>query len=145
MTQSSSRGTPTSARPTWCTASSSPALTRPKTSRRQWEWSSHQRWSACRMAAASRRRSGTQVHLPLFSRPGAVSFYHRRVRHTSKRHYRKALGALVVYDITKYESFENVRKWIEGIREHASPYVVIVIVGNKLDLRKNSEQAVSAT
>jgi GTPase SAR1 family protein len=55
------------------------------------------------------------------------------------------LGALVVYDITKYESFENVRKWIEGIREHASPYVVIVIVGNKLDLRKNSEQAVSAT
>lgn len=97
------------------------------------------------MAAASRRRSGTQVHLPLFSWPRTVSFYHRRVRHTSKRHYRKALGALVVYDITKYESFENVRKWIEGIREHASPYVVIVIVGNKLDLRKNSEQAVSAT
>jgi GTPase SAR1 family protein len=37
-----------------------------------------------------------------------------------------------------------VKKWIEGIREHASPYVVIVIVGNKLDLRKNSEQAVTA-
>lgn len=51
----------------------------------------------------------------------------------------------MVYDITKYESFENVKKWIEGIREHASPYVVIVVVGNKLDLRKNSEQAVSAS
>lgn len=36
------------------------------------------------------------------------------------------------------------KKWIEGIREHASPYVVIVIVGNKLDLRKTSEQAVTA-
>lgn len=51
----------------------------------------------------------------------------------------------MVYDITKHESFENVKKWIEGIREHASPYVVIVVVGNKLDLRKNSEQAVSAS
>lgn len=49
----------------------------------------------------------------------------------------------MVYDLTKYESFENVKKWIEGIREHASPNVVIVIVGNKLDLRKNSEQAVT--
>lgn len=44
----------------------------------------------------------------------------------------------MVYDLTKYESFENAKKWIEGIREHASPNVVIVIVGNKLDLRKNS-------
>ncbi len=36
------------------------------------------------------------------------------------------------------------QKWIEGIREHASPNVVIVVVGNKLDLRKNSELAVSS-
>jgi GTPase SAR1 family protein len=49
----------------------------------------------------------------------------------------------VVYDITKYESFESVKKWIEGIREHASPNVVIVIVGNKLDLKKNYEQVVT--
>ena len=48
----------------------------------------------------------------------------------------------MVYDITKYESFENVKRWIEGIKEHASPNVVIVIVGNKLDLKKSSEQVV---
>lgn len=44
----------------------------------------------------------------------------------------------MVYDITKYESFENVKKWIEGIKEHAWQNVVIVMVGNKLDLKKNS-------
>jgi GTPase SAR1 family protein len=33
-----------------------------------------------------------------------------------KRHYRKAQGALVVYDITKEVTFRNVKKWIEGIR-----------------------------
>jgi GTPase SAR1 family protein len=75
---------------------------------------------------------------------GTVPLHHRRVRPFTRSHYRKALGALVVYDLTKYESFENVKKWIEGIREHASPNVVIVVVGNKLDLRKNSEQAVTA-
>jgi GTPase SAR1 family protein len=45
------------------------------------------------------------------------------------------LGALVVYDITKDRTFQNVKKWIEGIKEHASPNVVIVIVGNKSDLK----------
>lgn len=34
-------------------------------------------------------------------------------------HYRKAQGALVVYDITKETTFKSVRRWIEGIREHA--------------------------
>ena len=50
-------------------------------------------------------------------------------------HYRRALGAIVVYDITKERTFTNVRRWIEAIREQADPNVVIVLVGNKLDLR----------
>ena len=41
----------------------------------------------------------------------------------------------MVYDITKEISFKNVRRWIEGIKEHAAENVVIVIVGNKSDLR----------
>lgn len=57
------------------------------------------------------------------------------------RHYRKAQGALVVYDITKEPTFKSVKKWIEGIREHAAENVVIVIVGNKSDLK--SEQVVT--
>ena len=50
-------------------------------------------------------------------------------------HYRKALGALVVYDITKPKSFENIKKWIHVIREQADSNVVIILVANKCDLR----------
>ena len=34
---------------------------------------------------------------------------------------------------------------MEGIREHAAANVVIVIVGNKLDLKKNHEQVVNTS
>ena len=40
-----------------------------------------------------------------------------------------------MYDITKERTFANVRRWIEAIREQADPNVVIVLVGNKVDLR----------
>ena len=49
-------------------------------------------------------------------------------------HYRKSIGALIVYDITKEQSFMSVKKWIEEVREHAEPEIVIMLVGNKLDL-----------
>lgn len=55
------------------------------------------------------------------------------------RHYRKALGAIVVYDITKERTFINVRRWIESIRDQADPNVVITLVGNKIDLRERQE------
>ena len=50
------------------------------------------------------------------------------------RHYRKSIGALIVYDITKEQSFMSIKKWIEEVREHAEPEIVIMLVGNKLDL-----------
>jgi Ras-related protein Rab-11A len=49
-------------------------------------------------------------------------------------HYRNAIGAIVVYDITKEKSFRNVRNWVQNVREHADPSVEILIVGNKSDL-----------
>lgn len=38
-----------------------------------------------------------------------------------------------MYDITKLKTFENVKRWIESIREQADPNIVIVLVGNKID------------
>ena len=81
---------------------------------------------------------GHRYLLYLFSWARAIPIQHCCVSFVLNSHYRKAYGALVVYDITKYESFENVKKWIEGIKEHAWQNVVIVMVGNKLDLKKNS-------
>ena len=39
-----------------------------------------------------------------------------------------------MYDLTKEETFTSVKKWIEEVKEHAEPDIVIMLVGNKLDL-----------
>ncbi|KAN0103818.1 GTPase [Russula decolorans] len=48
--------------------------------------------------------------------------------------YRGVLGVLLVYDVTKSSSFSNIKTWVEELREHASPHIVAMLVGNKSDL-----------
>ncbi len=49
------------------------------------------------------------------------------------RHYRRAVGALVVYDVTKLDTFRNAQKWMEELRASAEPECVIYLVGNQVD------------
>jgi Ras-related protein Rab-11A len=51
------------------------------------------------------------------------------------RYYRGALGALLVYDITKHSTFESVNRWLKELRDHADTNIQIMLVGNKSDLR----------
>ncbi len=51
------------------------------------------------------------------------------------RYYRGAVGALLVYDIAKHLTFENVDRWLKELRDHADHNIVIMLVGNKSDLR----------
>jgi len=51
------------------------------------------------------------------------------------RYYRGAVGALLVYDISKHQSYENVVRWLKELRDHADANIVIMLVGNKSDLR----------
>lgn len=44
------------------------------------------------------------------------------------------MGALLVYDICKPCSFENLEKWLKELRDHAHPDAVAMLVGNKTDL-----------
>ena len=99
------------------------------------EYSLVPKWSLSRVTKRSKFKFGTQVSFILLSWTVTVSSYHFSVSVEKYRHYRKAQGALVVYDITKENTFKNVKRWIEGIREHASENVVIYIIGNKSDLR----------
>jgi len=51
-------------------------------------------------------------------------------------YYRDADGALLVYDITDFESFAKVQKWVKELRSIVGNDISIVIAGNKVDLEK---------
>jgi len=64
-----------------------------------------------------------------------------RFRAVTRGYYRGAVGALMVYDITKAQTFKNVEKWMQELREYADPDIAIMLVGNKSDLKSNREVA----
>lgn len=41
---------------------------------------------------------------------------------------------MLVYDITKRQSFDHVARWVEELRAHADNSIVIMLIGNKADL-----------
>ncbi|XP_068647253.1 ras-related protein RABA2a [Aristolochia californica] len=58
-----------------------------------------------------------------------------RYRAITSAYYRGALGALIVYDVTKPTTFENVSRWLKELRDHADSNIVIMLIGNKTDLK----------
>lgn len=59
----------------------------------------------------------------------------RRYRAITSAYYRGAVGALLVYDVTRHVTFENVERWLKELRAHTDTNIVIMLVGNKADLR----------
>lgn len=58
-----------------------------------------------------------------------------RYRAITSAYYRGAVGALLVYDIAKHLTYENVERWLKELRDHADSNIVIMLVGNKSDLK----------
>ncbi|PGH18840.1 hypothetical protein AJ79_00253 [Helicocarpus griseus UAMH5409] len=56
-----------------------------------------------------------------------------RYRAITSAYYRGAVGALLVYDTTKEQTFTNCERWLKELREHADTNIVIMLVGNKTD------------
>ncbi|KAL6876406.1 hypothetical protein ACP4OV_012978 [Aristida adscensionis] len=72
----------------------------------------------------------------------AGAFYSRNIiddwseyRAITSAYYRGAVGALLVYDVTRHSTFENVERWLKELRDHTDPNIVVMLVGNKSDLR----------
>jgi small GTP-binding protein len=49
-------------------------------------------------------------------------------------YYRGAQAAIVVYDITSYDSFDRAKKWVKELQRQGNPNIVIALAGNKVDL-----------
>ena len=68
-----------------------------------------------------------------------------RFRSITKGYYKDSQGLLLIYDITNKETFDNLDKWIRGIRENLGNEkeknkYIIVLLGNKLDLAKEKPE-----
>lgn len=57
-----------------------------------------------------------------------------RFRAVTSAYYRGAVGALVVYDISRMTTFESVDRWLQELNTHSDTTVVKMLVGNKSDL-----------
>lgn len=64
-----------------------------------------------------------------------------RFRAITSAYYKGAVGALVVYDIARQATFENVEVWLKELREHSQPDIVVMLVGNKSDQRNRRKVA----
>jgi Ras-related protein Rab-2A len=60
-------------------------------------------------------------------------------RSITRAYYKNSVCALVVYDITKRESFENVQSWIQDCRNQSPKTIIMVLVGNKNDLENERD------
>jgi Ras-related protein Rab-11A len=59
-----------------------------------------------------------------------------RYKAITSAYYKGAKGAIIVYDITSEESFNNIEMWIQEVKAKALNNLQIMIIGNKSDLSK---------
>lgn len=57
-----------------------------------------------------------------------------RFRSITSAYYRNADGIVMVYDVTKMDSFEHVEEWLSEVDKYATENIVKILVGNKADL-----------
>ncbi|CAD7965595.1 unnamed protein product [Amoebophrya sp. A25] len=63
-----------------------------------------------------------------------------RYRAVTRSYYRGAVGALILYDVTSRESYNNLPTWLRDAREQASFHdISIIAVGNKRDLKEERQ------
>ena len=70
-----------------------------------------------------------KIKLQIWDTAGQESF-----RSIARSYYRDAAGCLLVFDVTRKESFAHLEKWLQETRQFANPNIAITIVGNKADL-----------
>jgi len=71
---------------------------------------------------------GKQIKLQIWDTAGQESF-----RSITRSYYRGAAGALLVYDITRRDTFNHLTTWLDDARQHSNSNMVIMLIGNKTD------------
>ncbi|EMP33419.1 Ras-related protein Rab-12, partial [Chelonia mydas] len=77
---------------------------------------------------------GKKIRLQIWDTAGQERF-----NSITSAYYRSAKGIILVYDITKKETFEDLPKWMKMIDKYASEDAELLLVGNKLDCEADRE------
>ena len=67
-----------------------------------------------------------QIKLQIWDTAGQESF-----RSITRSYYRGAAGALLVYDITRRDTFNHLTSWLDDARTHSNSNMTIMLIGNK--------------
>ena len=73
--------------------------------------------------------SGKSIKVQLWDTAGQDKY-----RTIAKNYYKGSHGILLLYDITKQSSFDNIREWVRDIKEEVSEKAIIFLIGNKIDM-----------
>jgi Ras-related protein Rab-2A len=76
------------------------------------------------------------IKLQIWDTAGQENF-----RSITRSYYRSAIGALLVYDITRRDTFIHVKNWLEEVKVNGNPHMEILLVGNKNDLENDRQVA----
>lgn len=79
---------------------------------------------------------GPQKHmkLSLWDTAGQETY-----KSVTRSYFRGASGALLVFDLSRRQTFQHVTDWLNDLRQIAEPDIVVILVGNKADLTQASD------
>ena len=73
--------------------------------------------------------NGKTIKIQIWDTAGQEAF-----QAITRTYYKGAIGALLVYDITRRETFTHVTKWLDDVRTNSSKNITVILIGNKKDL-----------
>ena len=73
--------------------------------------------------------NGKLVKIQIWDTAGQEAF-----QAITRTYYKAAQGVLLVYDITRKDTFNHLKKWLNEIRTNSSKSITIILIGNKKDM-----------
>ncbi|KAH3746043.1 GTP-binding protein RAB4 [Pelomyxa schiedti] len=83
---------------------------------------------------------GKKIKLQIWDTAGQERF-----RSVTRSYYKGAAGALLVYDVTSRDSYNNISSWLNDARSLSNTDIVIMLVGNKTDRADRDVQFLEAS
>ena len=80
------------------------------------------------------KSNGKNIQLKFWDTAGQEQF-----NAISALYYQNAVGALIVYDVSIFETFNKVKQWVKTLQEAVGKDIIFVIAGNKFDLSNREE------